>query len=76
MALINALRSFVRRAATVAGEAGASLVEYTLLVALIAAVAIGAIAFLGGSAADTMCNTGAKIAAGDSAAVPVAGDCD
>ncbi len=30
------------------GERGASLVEYALLLALIAVVAIGAIAFLGG----------------------------
>lgn len=75
MALINALRSFVSRVVRVTGEAGASLVEYTLLVALIAAVAIGAIGFLGTSASNKLCDTGAKIAAGNSSAVPGATDC-
>ena len=65
MALINALRSIVARAGRIAGEAGASLVEYTLLVALVAAVAIGAIGYLGTSASDTLCGAGAKIANGD-----------
>ena len=76
MALINALTSVVARASKRLGQAGASLVEYTLLVALIAAVAIGAISFLGTSASNTMCNTGAQIAAADSDAVPAEGDCD
>jgi Flp pilus assembly pilin Flp len=76
MALITALRSFVRRVARITGEAGASLVEYTLLVALIAAVAIGAVGFLGSSADTTLCNTGAAIAQQDENAVPNAGDCD
>src|SRR4051795_6646118 len=58
MARLNALRSFVVRALRVTGEAGASLVEYTLLVALIAAVAIGAITMLGNGAKNTLCNAG------------------
>jgi Flp pilus assembly pilin Flp len=62
MALINAIRSFVTRAGRIAGEAGASLVEYTLLVALIAAVAIGAISMLGTGAKDTLCGAGNDIA--------------
>ena len=44
-------------------EVGASLVEYTLLVALIAAVAIGAVTFLGSNASKTLCGAGNKIAA-------------
>ena len=65
MTLITALRSFVSRAGRIAGEAGASLVEYTLLVALIAAVAIGAIGFLGDEAESTLCSTGTAIANAD-----------
>jgi len=71
----NALRTFVARIGRTINEAGASLVEYTLLVALIAAVAIGAVGFLGDSASTELCGAGAKIAAHDSAAVPAAGDC-
>jgi len=62
MARLSALRSFVVRALRVTGEAGASLVEYTLLVALIAAVAIGAITVLGNGARDTLCKAGNTIA--------------
>jgi len=65
MSSLTALHSLVRRVARSLGEAGASLVEYTLLVALIAAVAIGAISFLGGEAESTMCNTGTAIANAD-----------
>ena len=65
MARLTALRSFFARALRVTGEAGASLVEYTLLVALIAAVAIGAIAVLGNGAKHTLCDAGSKIAAAD-----------
>jgi Flp pilus assembly pilin Flp len=65
MAPLTALRSLVRRIASSLGEAGASLVEYTLLVALIAAVAIGAIGFLGSEAESTMCSTGTAIANAD-----------
>src|SRR5580765_6811517 len=63
MARLTALRSFVIRAFRATGEAGASLVEYTLLVALIAAVAIGAITVLGNGAKSTLCNAGTTIAA-------------
>ena len=56
--IITALRLAKRFAA----ETVASLVEYTLLVALIAAVAIGAMSFLGGSAKTTLCDTGNKVA--------------
>jgi len=65
MAALTALRSTVARIARRLGETGASLVEYTLLVALIAAVAIGAIGFLGDEAESTMCNTGTAIANAD-----------
>lgn len=39
-------------------ERGASLVEYALLLALIAVVAIGALLFLGNSTANTLNNVG------------------
>jgi pilus assembly protein Flp/PilA len=42
-------------------ERGASLVEYALLVALIAVVAIGAMSLLGGRANDTLSNAGNKM---------------
>jgi pilus assembly protein Flp/PilA len=38
------------------GDAGASLVEYALLLALIAVVAIGALTFLGHSVSNTLNN--------------------
>lgn len=42
-------------------ERGASLVEYALLVALIAVVCIGAVAFLGGSAKQKLGSVGSAI---------------
>lgn len=42
-------------------ERGASLVEYALLVALIAVVCIGAVTMLGGQAKDTFSKTGSAI---------------
>lgn len=42
-------------------ERGASLVEYALLVALIAVVCIGAVTFLGGQAADEFSEVGSTI---------------
>ena len=75
MARLTALRSFFARALRVTGEAGASLVEYTLLVALIAAVAIGAITVLGNGAKDTLCNAGNTIANAGAAAPAPADDC-
>lgn len=42
-------------------ERGASLVEYALLVALIAVVCIGAITFLGGSAKNKLNSVGSAI---------------
>ena len=44
-------------------ERGASLVEYALLVALIAVVCIAVIGFLGTSARDKFSQVGSKIAA-------------
>ena len=43
-------------------DRGASLVEYALLVALIAVVCITAIKFLGSSASDSFSKTGSAIA--------------
>jgi pilus assembly protein Flp/PilA len=43
------------------GERGASLVEYALLLALIAVVAIGAIAFLGGAVNNQLNHVGGVI---------------
>jgi pilus assembly protein Flp/PilA len=50
---------FIR--ARIANERGASLVEYALLVALIAVVCIGAVSFLGGAAATKLNSVGSKI---------------
>jgi pilus assembly protein Flp/PilA len=57
MLLVNwAQRKFIGR-----GEVGASLVEYALLLALIAVVAIGAIAFLGGAVNNQISHVGTVI---------------
>jgi Flp pilus assembly pilin Flp len=61
MALITATKRFMKRAARFTVDTGASLVEYTLLVALIAAVAIGAVAFLGKGSRDTLCGAAETI---------------
>ncbi|HXX91834.1 MAG TPA: Flp family type IVb pilin [Acidimicrobiales bacterium] len=42
-------------------ETGASLVEYALLLALIAVIAIGALHFLGGSVSNTLNSVGGSI---------------
>lgn len=47
--------------ARASSERGASLVEYALLVALIAVVCIGAVSFLGGEAADSFSEIGNSI---------------
>jgi pilus assembly protein Flp/PilA len=47
--------------ARVSSERGASLVEYALLVALIAVVCIGAVSFLGGEASDSFNDIGSSI---------------
>ncbi len=52
---------WAQRRFTGRGEVGASLVEYALLLALIAVVAIGAIAFLGGSVNNQLHNVGQVI---------------
>ena len=43
------------------GERGASLVEYALLMALIAAVCIGALQFFGGESGNSLTNSGSRI---------------
>lgn len=47
--------------ARITNERGASLVEYALLVALIAVVCIGAVTFLGGAAKEKFSNVGTSI---------------
>ncbi len=47
--------------ARVSSERGASLVEYALLVALIAVVCIGAVSFLGTQARDSLSEVGDSI---------------
>ena len=42
-------------------DTGASLVEYALLLALIAVVAIGALTFLGGAVSNTLNNVGQHV---------------
>ena len=56
-------RSGARRALRRTSERGASLVEYALLVALIAVVMIGAVTLLGGTAKDTFTETNASLGA-------------
>ena len=56
MTLITATKRFIKRAARFSVDTGASLVEYTLLVALIAAVAIGAVTLLGSKSKATLCD--------------------
>jgi Flp pilus assembly pilin Flp len=61
---------FVKRFGHLAKETGASMVEYTLLVALIAAVAIGALTFLGQKSTESLCETGMAIADEDTCVLP------
>lgn len=49
------------RAGDVVHQRGASLVEYSLLVALIAVVCIGAVAFFGGELNSSLSNAGDSI---------------
>jgi pilus assembly protein Flp/PilA len=62
MKFVNAVRSFVR------GEEGQDLLEYALLVALIALVAVGAVTAAGGSVKTIFTNIGTELskAAGSS----------
>ena len=55
------LVDWAQRKFTGRDDVGASLVEYALLLALIAVVAIGAIAFLGGSVNNQLHNVGNAI---------------
>ena len=58
---------FVKRFGHLAKETGASMVEYTLLIALIAAVAIASLTFLGQKADESVCKTGKAIASAGAA---------
>jgi pilus assembly protein Flp/PilA len=65
MTLINFYNTWIAsylRARFGRSERGASLVEYVLLVSLIAVVCIAAITFLGGSAKDKFNTVGSSIA--------------
>ncbi len=55
------LTGWFRDAIDRADETGASLVEYALLLALIAVVAIGALTFLGHTVSNTLNNVGNTI---------------
>jgi len=57
MQVVNPIRTTWNRR----DEVGASLVEYALLLALIAVVALVALHFLGGSVANTLNNVGSSI---------------
>jgi pilus assembly protein Flp/PilA len=59
--LIDALRYLQIRIGGAACEEGASLVEYALLVALIAVVCILAISFLGSSASSKFSSVGSSV---------------
>ncbi len=58
----NVITPWVRARINAKSELGASLVEYALLVALIAVVCIAAIGFLGNKAKDSFNETGSTIA--------------
>ena len=65
MRLVDPVRNLWNRREDVLNrtdEAGASLVEYALLLALVAVVAIVALKFLGGSVANTLNNVGSSVA--------------
>ena len=55
------LRAYTRATSTLRGEEGASLVEYALLVGLIAVVCIGAVTFLGNNSASKFSSIGSSI---------------
>lgn len=55
------------------GDAGSTMVEYALLIALIALVAAGALTFLGNRASTALDNAGSSIAATSSTAAGGAG---
>jgi pilus assembly protein Flp/PilA len=57
----NSIAPWVRARINAKSELGASLVEYALLVALIAVVAIVAIRFLGSSASKKFSSVGSEI---------------
>ncbi len=57
----NVIAPWVRARINAKSELGASLVEYALLVALIAVVCIAAINFLGGEAKKSFTDTGSAI---------------
>ena len=48
-------------ASRIESERGASLVEYALLVALIAVVCVGAVTFIGGSASGKLSTVGSSL---------------
>ena len=56
MRIVDPIRARLNRE-----EIGASLVEYALLLALIAVVALGALHFLGGSVSNTLNSVGSSI---------------
>ena len=62
--LRNVITPWVRARINAKSELGASLVEYALLVALIAVVCIAAIGFLGGKAKDSFNDTGSAMVEG------------
>jgi Flp pilus assembly pilin Flp len=61
MALIDTLTAAAKRFRRLSCEAGASLVEYTLLVALVAVAAIVGMTFIGNTANDTLNDVGDKM---------------
>jgi pilus assembly protein Flp/PilA len=57
----NFVAPYIRARMNIKDERGASLVEYALLVALIAVVCIAAIAFLGRSASNRFSTVGSQV---------------
>jgi len=61
---------YLKRLTRRAHDRGASLVEYALLVALIAVVCIGAVTFLGGGTNETVGDAGTAIGGADGGSCP------
>jgi len=70
MARIAASLRNIKKLGRFAAERGASMVEYTLLLALIAVVAITALTFLGQKSSESLCETGKAIAKSADCTVP------
>ena len=58
---LEMIASYVRARLDLTGEKGQTLIEYALIVSLIAIVAVGALAFLGGRITAIFSDTGSQL---------------